>query len=59
MGLYALVGLLQSHILFTGERAWSNARFWGPITLVLLGGALICVYRAYLTSLHSIKNRNK
>ena len=57
LGLYALVGLLQAHILYSGERAWSNVRFWGPTTLVLLGGAVICAYRAYMLSLKNLKSR--
>jgi hypothetical protein len=57
MGMYALVGLLQAYILFSGERAWSNVQFWGPISLVLLGGAIICAYRAYIISLQSLKSR--
>ena len=59
IGLYALVGLLQAYVLFSGERAWSNVKFWGPMSLIFLGGAVICAYRAYLTSLLSLKRRPK
>lgn len=58
LGLYALVGLVQAFILFSGERAISNAQFWGPVALVFLGSSVICAYRAYHISISRIKRRD-
>ncbi len=44
--LYALAGVLQASMLFTGERALRNVNFWGSIILVCLSTSFFLFAKA-------------
>ena len=59
LGCYALMGLLQAVMVFEGERATSNYRFWGPLTALFLGLGVVFALRAYRYSLEQLRNQIK
>lgn len=44
--LYALAGVLQASVLFTGERALRNVNFWGSIMIVCLSTSFFLFAKA-------------
>lgn len=53
MAAYSLVGVLQAHTLFTGERAMRNLQVWGVATVLFLVCAAFCFVWAWrLVRLH-------
>lgn len=47
MSAYALIGVLQAGLLFTGERAARNFQVWGFATALLLVCAIACFVWAW------------
>jgi predicted Co/Zn/Cd cation transporter (cation efflux family) len=47
LSAYALMGVLQAGMLFTGERALRNFQVWGSATLIFLVGSVVCFVWAW------------